>query len=127
MEKINRGTVRTIKKEWLEALRSGEYKKGHHALCTEKGFCCLGVLCDIYSKKTGYPWEVETTTSNGEPSQFFKKMRGEAGVLPYMVAEWAGLNPMYRAVKVKGKTLVELNDSEKYTFGQIADVIEKEL
>ena len=42
-----------VKKEWLAALRSGAYKKGHGQLKNKKDntYCCLGVLCDIYAKK----------------------------------------------------------------------------
>jgi len=40
-----------IKKVWLKALRSGEYKQTEAFLCVEKKegepeFCCLGVLCE---------------------------------------------------------------------------------
>lgn len=36
-----------LKARWLEALESGEYKKARKQLKSSKGFCCLGVLCDI--------------------------------------------------------------------------------
>lgn len=40
-----------LKKAWVEALRSGEYKQGKARLCSGTGeneaFCCLGVLADI--------------------------------------------------------------------------------
>lgn len=36
-----------IKKLWLKALRSGEYKQGKLALRIKNKYCCLGVLCDI--------------------------------------------------------------------------------
>ena len=41
-----------IKKQWVEALRSGRYKQGREYLRTELSdgsynYCCLGVLCDI--------------------------------------------------------------------------------
>lgn len=39
-----------IKQQWVEALRSGEYKQGKGALRLigkeQDSFCCLGVLCD---------------------------------------------------------------------------------
>lgn len=36
-----------IKTKWVEALRSGDYKKAKGALARDGGFCCLGVLCDL--------------------------------------------------------------------------------
>lgn len=42
-----------LKKEWVKALRSGDYEQGKWNLCQEfpsdegPKFCCLGVLCDI--------------------------------------------------------------------------------
>ena len=40
-----------VKKVWLEALRSGEYKQGAYTMCRVDSegaysFCCLGVLAD---------------------------------------------------------------------------------
>ena len=41
-----------VKKIWLKALRSGEYKQAKRAMCRVDGegaysFCCLGVLADV--------------------------------------------------------------------------------
>ena len=36
-----------IKKDWLTALRSGDYKQTKGELHGKKGYCCLGVLYDI--------------------------------------------------------------------------------
>lgn len=42
-----------VKKRWVKALRSGEYKQGRNFLCAwdsedqEYRMCCLGVLADI--------------------------------------------------------------------------------
>lgn len=49
-----------VKKKWIEALRSGEYKQGHNALrvISEGGFgyCCLGVLCDLMKQSGLGDW-----------------------------------------------------------------------
>lgn len=51
-----------LKKQWIKALRSGEYKQGQHRLRSSKDeFCCLGVLCDI---GLNTDW-VETSGDNG--------------------------------------------------------------
>jgi hypothetical protein len=41
-----------VKKQWLKALRSGNYTQGQNRLAQRKQhsktmYCCLGVLCDI--------------------------------------------------------------------------------
>ena len=35
------------KTQWISALRSGKYKQARGQLKTSKGYCCLGVLCDL--------------------------------------------------------------------------------
>ncbi len=46
MPKTNKLTKK-LKKEWIRALRSGEYKQCEEYLHLDGGFCCLGVLLDI--------------------------------------------------------------------------------
>jgi len=36
-----------IKQMWIDALRSGDFKKGYRQLCRNNQYCCLGVLCEI--------------------------------------------------------------------------------
>ena len=47
-----------LKKNWLAALRSGDYVKGNHRLCTIDSdgdrYCCLGVLYEILHGKDGW-------------------------------------------------------------------------
>lgn len=72
-----------IKTQWVNALRSGEYKQGRHALRnlnadgTSGNYCCLGVLCDLHSKATGQTWDGN-------------KYLGTNEVVPLAVKEWAG-------------------------------------
>jgi hypothetical protein len=42
-----------VKARWVAALRSGEYLQGTSTLRIGDQFCCLGVLCDIYSAERG--------------------------------------------------------------------------
>lgn len=39
-------------KLWVEALESGEYTQATEQLRVDDNFCCLGVACDLYRKKT---------------------------------------------------------------------------
>lgn len=36
-----------IKKDWINALKSGKYKQGQGKLRDNNCYCCLGILCDI--------------------------------------------------------------------------------
>lgn len=105
------------RKQWIEALKSGEYKQGVCYLRTrEDDFCCLGVLCMLagaemhlhdaeYLVKTydGDSWIGQTATM---PSQAFLNTVGK-------------LNLEHDN---ESGNLACLNDGG-YTFEQIADLI----
>lgn len=40
-----------IQRDWVAALRSGEYQQDTGALKTPTGYCCLGVLVDVIQRK----------------------------------------------------------------------------
>lgn len=46
-----------VKKLWLKALRSGDYKQGAGALRSDHSFCCLGVLCDLHRQEVHGRWK----------------------------------------------------------------------
>jgi hypothetical protein len=106
-----------IKQKWVSVLRSGEYQQTQGRLRTDNGFCCLGVLCDLYGKEHNVEWEP------GCDNHY--EFQGNNASLSLYVVEWSGLegsNPYVDG----GKTLSLLNDSGK-TFEEIADVIEEQL
>ena len=37
-----------VKDKWVAALKSGKYKQGRGQLNGESGYCCLGVLTEVY-------------------------------------------------------------------------------
>lgn len=125
-----------IKQKWVDALRSGEYKKGTEYLYSDNGFCCLGVLCDLHSKETGEGWiDISSRYSPNDP-EFQRNVRSYQGryeVLPRVVMCWAGLpdgNPdiSFKHVGVSTiSTIAQYNDRVAETFDEIADLIEKEL
>lgn len=116
-----------IKAKWIEALRGGEYQQGKGFLKSKEGFCCLGVLCDVYSKETGQgKWSERRP---GDNADFY--FQSHCATLPEEVEKWADLP--YGAngptgIKSRDEdrylTLVDLNDGLKLTFDQIADVIQ---
>ena len=110
-----------IKQKWVSALRSGEYQQGQYCLRTDNGFCCLGVLCDLYGKENNVEWDL---VNDGGNYEFQYKEES----LPISVMEWAGVendNP-YIIGDTGGTSLSLLNDSGS-TFNEIADLIEEHL
>ena len=119
-----------IKKQWVEALRSGDYEQGREALKLVEDdetvkHCCLGVLCDLYQKANG-----------GDPDWSTESLYDSFGVepdtelLPIVVSQWAGLghsdNPGTRKRDEEEKPLAGHNDAGE-TFACIADMIESQL
>lgn len=123
-----------IKKLWCEKLRSNEYEQGKGSLRQEGNeenggytFCCLGVLCDLSRSKSeikGEWYETEFNTKDTIVLEF-------AGLLPYSVAKWAGVQEYYvhqptNTPMCQQSTLAKLND-DGATFSRIADYIEANL
>jgi hypothetical protein len=116
-----------IKQQWVQALRSNEYTQAVGNLRTDKGYCCLGVLCDLYAKETGDEWTC--LHSAEEPPYDYYRMKNQTSVLPDSIAEWAGLydqNPFVNLYEDDKTTLADLNDKGK-AFEEIADIIEEQL
>lgn len=109
-----------IKERWVNALDSGKYKQVRGALHNDKGYCCLGVLCDLYIQEhpdNNWTWE---------EGRF--KFMDECGVLPYTVRKWAGLSVNNPVIQLEdGETsLAGLNDLGR-PFEEIAQIIEEQL
>ena len=108
-----------IKQKWVSALRSGDYQQGRNYLRTDNGFCCLGVLCDLYGKENNVEWNFVNNGHNYEFEEF-------ESYLPSSVRKWAGVEGYNFLVNNGTETLSELNDTGS-TFEQIADFIEEHL
>ena len=121
-----------VKEKWVAALRSGEYKQTKQTLHDKNGFCCLGVLCDLYLKENDLDWQEH----NYDPKVLVCFDREDT--LPDEVADWADI-PTNPYVNVPGYlecvALAALNDGSDYEtpitrdikprdFNQIADLIE---
>ena len=126
-----------VKAKWLEALRSGEYKQTAYTLRGyNDGFCCLGVLCDIYAKEFGGSWEwgySEEYTYSFIPIVDEEEQDFVTTDLPDCVVEWAGLEESspqvadpFREGEVAFCTLASLNDNGR-DFEFIADLIDRDL
>lgn len=108
-----------VKKAWVKALRSGDYKQGQNKLALRKPHgktkhCCLGVLCEI---TPGVKRRQQFDPYFGIYEIAFD---GEYGYLPPELRERIGLPGDEQ------EHLTVLNDSGK-TFAEIADYIEEKL
>ena len=104
-----------VKQKWLSALRSGDYKQTQNYLYADNGFCCLGVLCDLYGKEHNVEWNFD------EDGDYYRFQNNQSS-LPRPVVEWAGVEDC--DPYIDGVTLSELNDNGS-TFNKIADIIEE--
>jgi hypothetical protein len=95
-------------KQWVSALRSGEFKQARGALRGKDGYCCLGVAC-VVAERDGVSLEADWD---------------DMGYLLENVQAWLGLRTKSGALFV-GDSLARLNDSGQ-SFVEIADVIESE-
>jgi hypothetical protein len=126
-----------VKEAWVNALRSGKYEQGSERLRSVSGYCCLGVLCDIYAKEHNTEWKFNgNEETNLQPMDYWY-YEGESEFLPESVMDWAELktnNPQLRVdVEEDGEDnwnykegVSNLNDSG-YTFTTIANLIEAQL
>lgn len=106
-----------IKKLWIKALRSGKFKQAQGWLHNEEGYCCLGVLCEIYAQ--------QTREGQWDDRVFRTKKGSSSGALPEAVQEWAEVE-VHDPLLGRTLTASDLNDKGK-SFPFIADRIEKYL
>lgn len=110
-----------MKERWVYALRSGVYPQTHGRLRRVKpssfgevevqpGFCCLGVLCDLYDPDRWVNHDGEVMMWHDSYTKPAPEMMEELGLT------WED-----------EQELIGMNDEKKMTFDQIADWIEKYL
>ena len=105
-------------KKWLEALESGEYKKGKGQLKNRDRYCCLGVACDVANKL----------------ELFEKKIRfGNKGYLPDGLSKFlkiSNLGTFNLGVLWNNSrywSLARLNDGTGISLPEIAQIIKENL
>lgn len=120
---------------WVDALRSGKYPQTQSTLCDGTGYCCLGVLCDLYIKSNPEANSLWAECHPGTPAFFWEDEKvgwnWERNYLPEPVMKWIGSDirdPLVHGPAGFGRwaTLSRLNDNS-LSFSEIADVIEKSL
>lgn len=130
---------KTVKKKWLKALRSGEYKQGKWQLQTPASegtvasFCCLGVLCELAVAEGVIP-PPKLNTENDK--MYYGNGDGDTStILPGAVIDWAflkreverGDKDNFRDPHAGAHHLSFVNDFGGKSFNQIADLIEEHL
>jgi hypothetical protein len=131
----------TIKRRWVDALRSDKYRQGYKRLHSiqngEECYCPLGVLCELAVEDRVVERDSRQFESyeDVEPYEDIGYRRSplfatEYSLLPREVAEWAGLGDSVSPVvhlSDFGEEIVTLNDDLRLTFAVIADAIEDSL
>jgi uncharacterized protein YeaC (DUF1315 family) len=124
-----------VKQKWIAALRSGKYEQGSEKLRSVSGYCCLGVLCDLYAKEHNTEWEFRGYGGTNLQPQDYWYYEGESEYLPESVMEWSGVKVNCPQVRVDvddedewfyHETLADLNDSG-HTFNDLSKLIEEQL
>jgi len=136
-------------REWVAALRSGDFKQGRAFLVLPAGFggseertyCCLGVACEVFKERLNIH-TVADLSEDTDPtfhvpeqdriisyywSEDDPDVREETvtqAILPTVVAKYLGINRSPIVRTHVDEELVGLNDDREWTFKMIADAIE---
>jgi hypothetical protein len=119
-----------IKTQLIAALRSGDYQQGYGWLNSEGCHCFGGVLCDLAVKAGMAKWEPITSEPNSHLNLFscivFSSVDSKcSSSVPAKVLEWADFDQML-AYEGSKRDFYDLNDCQRLTFAQFADLLEKQ-
>lgn len=95
--------------KWVTALRSGEYKRDTGYLQTRKGYCCLGVACKLFT-----PELIMNSTG--------RLYGGLPEIQPHSPRWLIDIN--HNFLNIAGQELSIMNDSDKFSFDEIADMLQ---
>lgn len=110
-----------LRQHWIEELRSDRYRQGRGALRSHAlsesvdSWCCLGVLLNLMVKP--WAWETSTTNPYRDPRLLYS-VDGLSAAIAHHLAMRIGLS------EDEQHAFVHMNDSQRLTFRQIADIIE---
>lgn len=117
-----------IKKKWVEALRSGKYAQTRGVLTRKKagfgyepGHCCLGVLCEVMT---------DCVTKVGENEDTYCSLYHYKGNDELDTMETGLTLTLLSDIEIppeNQRLLIDLNDTQKKSFSEIADWIEGNL
>jgi hypothetical protein len=107
--------------KWIKALRSGKFKQGRGQLQSKKGFCCLGVACQInkFEKKV----KKDGTLAGLMPGSMFQPNAPEWLLkVNDNFARKAMINLWVLNDGLKGDAYS--SSTPRYTFDEIADLLQ---
>lgn len=110
----------SLKDEWIIALRSNKYDQTTSHLRDAYGYCCLGVACDIGTKKGIGKW---VGGRYYELSGDWYDINLPPVLCEAFNVDMCGTLPFMSRGECTPETLIGLNDGG-LTFEEIADVIE---
>lgn len=103
--------IQAIKQRFIQALESGFYVQTDTSLKDDRGYCALGVLCDLYSMETGIPWVAKFIREFP-----YYSIDGRSTIIPESVRQWSGIE---REIE---DNLMGMNDSN-ISFTKIANYL----
>jgi len=111
-----------LKRKWIKALRSGDYKKSINVLkrffkTVEPRYCCMGVLCDLV--KDDY-LEAGKLIEQNEPDSFHNSNKSVGAVMDMRTLEYVGVTADQQ------RTLTSMND-KGVSWDRISAYIERKL
>ena len=123
-----------IKQRWVDALRSENYKQCYFALKEEDRFCVIGVLCDVLKNDINGFWDENDCFICQD--EYFECEEIVYYHPPNKLFLYCGVEPSeqnryyFQLVKYGDNSecrLINLNDIDRLTFNQLADLIEEQL
>ena len=107
--------IRSNRKRWIEALRSGKYFQGvgflHSIEMGAHYYCCLGVACEIFRNE----FDIPVIFDENRNMYYYD---GKECYISYPLEKYLGLNCEY------AEELMLMNDTSRKSFIEIADHIE---
>jgi hypothetical protein len=100
-------------KIWIKALRSGEFAQTHGRLQDKHGYCCIGVGCKVLIPTENQVLDYSNRYLVGGNAYL------QSGAPPWLLKINKDFEKRY------GKSLITLNDTNKLSFSQIADLLEQ--
>lgn len=104
--------------KWVKALESDKYQQTIGVLNDGKGFCCLGVICELVP-------DISKTEYHNGVVQYGKERN--YSTLPKEAKEAIGSDNSLLFVKYNGDmtSVASLNDNNKLSFKEIASLIKE--
>ena len=126
-----------FKAAWTTALRSGQYEQDAGRLCTNKGFCCLGVAFDLLTKAqpekyvwrdAGFGGRFKYAQDGSDSLHYDSAVLTSMGhsSLPDWLVEKLTIPTKESGLRKPERALIDRNDAG-WTFAQIADYIDEAL